>query len=171
MKEGLPTFAMQDEQHMLVVSASRVLVVTDVGAELRPQPDEGFRSLIPLKIEADGPSIRKVKAFAIGGGHQSAMLLAPSPPAAAAALFADPEQEPLVDREAAGHGEIDEEAVGFQIVGDVPAVIAGILRTADVGPGGSRRGVQRGAAPRAVSEGGARADGLDRADRSFASGR
>jgi len=96
MKKVFPAVTMQDEQDMLAVGALRVLVETDIGQELCPQSDGVLRSPVPFKIEADGPPTREVKPFTIGGGDRPAMLFAPNPPAAAAALLADPEQEPLV---------------------------------------------------------------------------
>ena len=63
------------------------------------------------------------------------MLLRPDTSAAAAALLADPQPQSLVHVQSAGQGKIHEEPIGLEIVGDVPAVVAGILGAADVGPG------------------------------------
>jgi hypothetical protein len=63
------------------------------------------------------------------------MLLRPDAPAAAAALLADPQPQSLVHVQSAGQGKIHEEPIGLEIVGDVPAVVPGILGAADVGPG------------------------------------
>jgi hypothetical protein len=134
VKEGFPTIAMQDEQDMLAFGVFRVLVETDVAPELCPESEDGLRSAVPFEIEAEGAPMHEVKAFTVGGGDRSAILLGPNPPAAATALFADPEQKSLIDSEPAGYGEVDEEAVGFQVVSDVPAVVARVLRPADIGP-------------------------------------
>ena len=136
VKQFLATRPMQDKQHVFAVGAFGVFVEPDVGAQLRAETADGLGTAIPFQIESDGAIAAEVKTLTIRRGDWSSMFLGPGAPAAAAALLTNPEQQPLVHLHPTGQGQIYEEPVGLQVVGEVPAVVAGIFRPADIGPRG-----------------------------------
>ena len=126
---------MQDKQHVLAIDPLRVLIEANVGPKLRPEASRRFGTAIPFQVEAHDATACEVKAFAVRSSDRSSTFLRPDTPAAPAALLTDPQEQPLVDMQAAGHGEIDEEPVGLQVVGDVSAMVPGVFRPPNVGPG------------------------------------
>jgi hypothetical protein len=66
--------------------------------------------------------------------HGSSLFPGEEPAISATGFLANPAEQPLPQAEPAGEHQVDEEAVGLEVVDHVPAVVASILGPVDVGP-------------------------------------
>lgn len=120
---------------MDALGIARVLKVADQGPHLVSKATHRGRAAVPLQVEADDAAANEVPAGPVGRGHRSSVFLGEEPAIIATGFLAHPAEEPLAQAQSAGEDQIDEEAVGLEVVDHVPAVVARILGPADVGPG------------------------------------